>query len=202
MQVEIRQIDYPRERDALHHICVEAGEGGRSLAADLRDPTLLGGFYAVPYAEYDPGMCLMLRIDSRPLGFILGTDDTAAFARWFNSTQLPKLRQASRHLDGKAASAAEARLLEDIRRGMEVLDFCRQYPAHLHINILPEAQSRGLGKRLMNEFIDLLQDRQVTGVHLGVGAENAQAIGFYESFGFTLIAWEGGVRYYGMKLSG
>ncbi len=202
MQVAISQIDYPRERDVLYEICADAGEGGRSIAEDLTEPKLLGGFYAVPYAEYDPSLCLMLRIESRPLGYILGTDNTAAFARWFNSIQLPKLRQASAHLSGTAASAAEQRLLDDISQGMEVLDFCRQYPAHLHINILPEAQGKGLGKRLMNEFIELLRCRQVPGVHLGVAAENTQAIGFYESFGFSLIAWKPEVRFYGMKLSG
>ena len=57
------------------------------------------------------------------------------------------------------------------------------YPAHLHINLLPRLQGRGLGKRLLDTW------REAVGVpaHLAVGGRNARAVRFYRAYGFHEI---------------
>jgi ribosomal protein S18 acetylase RimI-like enzyme len=61
------------------------------------------------------------------------------------------------------------------------------YPAHLHIDILPIAQGKGMGKVLMNEFINELKNQKVPGLHLEVGKANENAIEFYKHLGFLVL---------------
>ncbi|GHS89166.1 hypothetical protein AGMMS50218_14780 [Actinomycetota bacterium] len=65
-------------------------------------------------------------------------------------------------------------------------DVLAQYPAHLHIDLLPRAQGGGLGRRLITALADALRERGVPGVHLGVEARNTGARAFYARIGFTV----------------
>ena len=69
------------------------------------------------------------------------------------------------------------------------------YPAHLHINVLPEAQSGGWGRRLIETELDALRRAGVRGVHLGVSPTNERAKGFYAHLGFDDISRDGRVIY-------
>jgi ribosomal protein S18 acetylase RimI-like enzyme len=59
-----------------------------------------------------------------------------------------------------------------------------RYPAHLHIDLLPVLQGKGVGRAMMNRLLADLRARGVPGVHLGVDARNLRAVGFYEHLGF------------------
>ncbi len=62
------------------------------------------------------------------------------------------------------------------------------YPAHFHIDLLPEIQGKGLGTELIEEFIRQLHSADCPGAHLGVSAKNTGAIAFYRKTGFTLLS--------------
>jgi GNAT superfamily N-acetyltransferase len=72
----------------------------------------------------------------------------------------------------------------------EVLPWIADYPAHLHINLLPAAQGHGWGRTLMDTLLGDLARRKVPGIHLGVGASNTGAIAFYKKMGFTPLREE------------
>ena len=63
----------------------------------------------------------------------------------------------------------------------------RDYPSHLHIDLLETAQGRGIGKAMMNLLLDTLREQGSKGVHLGMGAQNSRAFTFYTKLGFTLL---------------
>ena len=63
--------------------------------------------------------------------------------------------------------------------------FDARWPAHLHIDFLPEGRGRGLGRRLMNLWFERLRSLGTSGVHLGTFAENHAAIRFFEACGLT-----------------
>lgn len=65
--------------------------------------------------------------------------------------------------------------------------FGRKYPAHLHIDILPEYQSKGYGSDLMNALLEELESRNIKGVMLTADSDNLGAIRFYERFGFKTV---------------
>jgi RimJ/RimL family protein N-acetyltransferase len=59
-----------------------------------------------------------------------------------------------------------------------------QYPSHVHIDLLPRAQGRGLGRAMMAAVLALLRQRGSPGAHLGVSLPNVSAQGFYRKLGF------------------
>jgi ribosomal protein S18 acetylase RimI-like enzyme len=59
------------------------------------------------------------------------------------------------------------------------------YPSHLHIDLLPRLQGRGLGRQLLDAWFELVAARGSKGAHLGVGAANARAIRFYRAYGLA-----------------
>ena len=74
------------------------------------------------------------------------------------------------------------------------------YPSHLHIDLLPRAQGRGLGRRLMDTQVAALAGRGSRGVHFFVRAGNQRALGFYRHLGFTQLRDDDGYVL-GMRLS-
>ena len=68
----------------------------------------------------------------------------------------------------------------------KVIDY-PDYPAHLHIDILPRAQKKGIGLKMMNHFIKYLGKQNVKGLHLGVDIKNDSAIRFYKKYGLITL---------------
>ena len=76
-----------------------------------------------------------------------------------------------------------------------------QYPAHLHIDLLPRLQGKGVGRALMERLPDALDQRKVTGVHLDVAPGNRRAIGFYQRLGFSRLTGHRGGVFMGLRLA-
>ena len=79
------------------------------------------------------------------------------------------------------------------------------YPAHLHIDVLPDYQRRGYGRRLIETLLDALGRAGAGGVHLGVGTANVGAQEFYKRVGFDLVpaaSPTGSVLFFGRRTSG
>jgi GNAT superfamily N-acetyltransferase len=70
-----------------------------------------------------------------------------------------------------------------------------EYPAHLHINILPDFTGQGWGQKLISTFLSKIMELGACGVHLGMVATNDGARRFYERVGFELCGevLDGGV---------
>ena len=60
-----------------------------------------------------------------------------------------------------------------------------RYPSHLHIDLVPRLQGRGLGRQLVATLISALRQHGSPGVHLMAGRDNQRAAGFYRHVGFT-----------------
>ncbi len=192
---------HPSDLPMLYRICLETVFGGAEAVAQYSDPDLLGHFYAAPYAVLEPDLCFVLTSDGAPCGYVLGTRDTAAFREsteleWFGvlRTRYPLPLETNRSRD-----AAMIRLIHAGQpSGVEFPD----YPAHLHIDLLPHAQGGGWGRALMTRFLETLCELGVRGVHLGVGSRNVGAVKFYERMGFTLLKDGDGALWYGQRLEG
>ena len=65
------------------------------------------------------------------------------------------------------------------------------YPSHLHIDLLPDAQGHGWGRRLMDAIEALLTDAGSPGVHLGTSVRNERAIAFYRHLGYEELGSNG-----------
>ena len=188
----------PRDMDALYEICLLTADSGVDASALYSDRKLPGYVWAAPYGELEPGFAFVLDAGDRILGYCVGTPDTAAFEATLDRDWWPKVRAAVAGL--KPTAKYDEMVLSRIARpdrhdpGLLV-----DYPAHLHINLLPEAQSGGWGRRLIESQLDALRKSGARGVQLGVSPTNARAQGFYKHVGFTDISKSGRGVTFGMK---
>jgi ribosomal protein S18 acetylase RimI-like enzyme len=61
-----------------------------------------------------------------------------------------------------------------------------KYPAHLHIDILPEFQGQGWGRKLVEAWCQIVKREGAVGVHLDMVKDNVGARKFYEKLGFEV----------------
>lgn len=182
----------------LYDICLRTGDRGTDASTRCTHPELLGDYYAVPYAVRESELCLMLEMEDTPVGYVLGTADTPAFLTWFNEQWLPEIRLKYRSVP-PVPGAADAWLLERLAEDATAPQCVGEYPAHLHIDLLPIAQGTGWGRRMITRWLDVVRAHGVAGVHLGVSKANERAIGFYEHVGFRRIEDAGGAWIYGIR---
>jgi len=199
MSFKIRPY-HPTDLPMLYRICLETGDNGRDASHLFRDPDLLGHFYAGPYAILEPELTFVLTHNGRPCGYTLGVADTATFGKRCETEWFPPLRQAY-PLPQADENSHDAGMIRHIHTGHNKVNEPAGYPAHLHIDILPEGQGQGCGTKLINTLLDELRRRGIEGVHLGVSAENKRAIGFYEHVGFQRLSDHDWGKIYGMKLT-
>lgn len=172
---------------ALVDICIRTGHRGQDARGVYAEPELLAAMYLLPYLELEPAWCWVLDDGSGPLGYLVGTPDTADFAQRAEAQCWPALRE-QHPLPPPADPSLQARLVRVLHAGpVAPQPFHASHPAHLHIDLLPAAQGRGHGARLLATFMQALAAAGVPGVHLGVSAHNPRAIAFYRREGFETL---------------
>ncbi|GEM45348.1 GNAT family N-acetyltransferase [Deinococcus cellulosilyticus] len=176
----------PEDLEALYHICLKTGDNGGDATHLYRDPKLLGHYYAAPYGVLFPETCLVLEDEEGVCGYIVGTPDSHVFEQRTEAHWWPALREQYA-LPGPEDQSLDARMIRAIHRGYQARGEAEDFPAHLHIDLLPRAQGGGNGKRLMLAFLDLLRSQGIRGVHLGVSRDNPRAVAFYHRMGFQTL---------------
>jgi ribosomal protein S18 acetylase RimI-like enzyme len=182
-----------KHRKALVEICWRTGFYGKDLTGtDLfSDKELFALNFCLHYTEFSPDLCFMaLDEANKAVGYILGTTDTAAQKADFAKKMIPRI---GRHLLFNTFWTSredylKARAWSKNRKRPRLDDeLLRDYPAHLHINLLPGFQGQGHGSQLMAKFLGELRSRGVKGVHLGTNSANEKAVPFYKKMGFTVL---------------
>jgi len=183
----------------LYEICLKTGNSGIDATELYKDPLLLGNFYSAPYAVIHPELTFILADNDIPLGYILGTNDSELFYHKSEKEWFPPLRKKYL-LPNENDDASDAKIIRLIHKGHLPKPELLSYPAHLHIDILPEGQGQGMGRKLIETFCNKLIEMKVQALHLEVGKRNTNAIFFYERIGFKIIKeYEWSVAY-GIKL--
>ncbi len=189
------------DRDAIYDICLrtaDAGDDGTHLYAD---PLLPGHVWAGAYVALEPEHGFVVVDDDRATGYILGALDSRAFEEELERVWWPPLR-AQYPLDDTVTSPGDriARyLIHHPPRADETL--ISDFPSHLHIDLLPVAQGRGDGRRLVDRLLDSLRADGSRGVHLGVSPRNVRAIRFYRALGFEELVNDDRHLVFGLRLS-
>jgi len=192
--LEIRLYQQSDEA-AVRRVCLLTGDSGGDATALYEDADLLADIFAIPYTVLEPELCFVaVEGDTGAVvGYIVGTADSDRFVQRFRDEWLPKVRdrhqspptEPSRDSDIQAAMAwylhhpsADPRVVAD-------------YPAHLHIDLLPEAQGKGGGRALMETFLPAARKHGAEAVHLYVGSRNTNARAFYARLGFEQLVVSG-----------
>ena len=170
-------------------MCFETGYMGDPVAWQWRDRESFADLFSGWYTDHAGHDALVVEGDGGTVrGYLLGCRDSQDVAG--------PGRLAARHLLGRGllvrpgtapvlwrtlADVAVAAARRDLPSG-EVLD--ERWPAHLHIDLLPDARGSGLGRQLVTRWLDALRADEVAGCHLVTWAENDGAVAFFEAMGF------------------
>lgn len=186
------------DEPAISDICVRTADDGADATGLLDDDGLWPAVFALPYVARHPDLAFVAEVDGRVVGYVVGTDDTRRFEEWFAAEWWPVAGAGWPRAGAMSARQAEVLAYADARGGAGA--YADDHPAHLHIDLLPEAQGRGLGRRLIETFADALRGRGVPGVHLVASAGNTGAAAFYPRVGFVPLPSAEGDRAFGMRL--
>ena len=132
----------------------------------------------------EPDFAFVLDDGQRAVGYVIGTPDTAAFARAYRARWIPRLAGRYPVPPDPPTSHEEELLALHHHPERLVWPGLDEYPAHLHIDLLPPFQRAGHGRALMETFYAAAAGAGAAGVHVTVSKANTRAIGFYHRLGF------------------
>jgi ribosomal protein S18 acetylase RimI-like enzyme len=180
----------PRDLAALHAISLATGHAGGDASHLYEDGHLVGHIYSAPYALLQADLAFVVEDDDGVGGFVVGTIDTVLWENRLEQVWWPSLRRRYAY----PSSAPEAWTTDERRHAMihhpehAPADVVRDYPAHVHLNLLPRLQHRGVGVRLLAVWLELASARDAKGIHVGVNHANAAALIFWKRQGFLPLA--------------
>jgi ribosomal protein S18 acetylase RimI-like enzyme len=204
----------PEDLDAIYEIAARTGAAGEDATPFLDDPRLVGHLWAAPYVTLEPELATVLDDGTgRAIGYVIGTLDALAFEERCEREWWPA-RRADHPLptpdDATTTTSSRPDRFDDLliallhHRPPPDREAHAVYPAELHIDLLPEGQGGGSGRRMIVHHLDALRAAGSPGVFLGTDRRNTRAIGFYRHLGFVELAPErtSGAVDFGMTLSG
>lgn len=184
--VTIRKYE-EKDKENVQFVCLNSE--GPDNAPDEETGKFILITFCNYYLENEPENCFVVDDDGRAVGYIICAENYDKYKKIFDRDYLPTTEKfgPERYKWALNSSAPQSK-------------FKDEYPAHLHIDILPDYQSKGIGSKLIKAFCDNLKEKGVKGVMLIVGTENEGARRFYERNGFTLLQDMPTGAAYGMKL--
>ncbi|MFW9922726.1 MAG: GNAT family N-acetyltransferase [Candidatus Thorarchaeota archaeon] len=200
MPIEIRKL-HPNDEKELIDICFITGD--EHLKKIFPDPYLFSLFWCLYYVWFEKENSFVA-VDStknKVIGYIFSTYDTYSQEESFKRNIYPKIKERMKELKLKSLQTKlYAYFITNWPLTKKRKRLITEYPAHLHIDILPDYQRQGIGHRLMKTLENNLQENKVKGFHLGVGTDNIQGINFYKKYGLTLAYSDHFTSYFVKKI--
>jgi len=173
----------PSDRADVAEICLKTGDAGADATGRFISDDLLADIYVLPYVTLEPDLAFVVDTSTRVAGYLVATADTRGFIERYRSEWLPGFAAKYRRND-PPRTASDDVIESGLRPDRMMVPEIDEYPAHLHIDLLPELQGQGFGRQLIRGLLAELRQRGVPGVHLGVGLNNTGARAFYHRLGF------------------
>jgi ribosomal protein S18 acetylase RimI-like enzyme len=178
------------DQTALLHIACETAFFGAPVEAFLDDRRLFEDAMYRYYVDHEPQHAWVASQGGRVVGFLAGCTDSQARAHVFSRRILPSLLwkavRGQYRLGRLTLRYGTDAFLGSLRGEFAHVDF-DQYPAHLHINLLPEARGQGAGTQLIQAYLSQLRGQSISGVHLFTTSHNQAAVHVYQHCGFKLL---------------
>ncbi|KAH8903666.1 hypothetical protein BR93DRAFT_884853 [Coniochaeta sp. PMI_546] len=212
----------PADADNASYIC--RATLPPTLAASQAAYRIAPYVWTLQYTHLSPQNCFVLDDgQGKAVGYVIGCPDVFAFAAAYpryvsevlQSEQGRRDVPAPEQLDSlepwlvpvsqdgaenKVNDRCMAQLAYSVRwlilEGVEgKLELVNKYRATMHINMVPEFQGQGWGRKLIESFVDSVRSSGADygqGIHIGVSGENTKVVPFYEKLQFRV--YEGGEK--------
>ena len=180
----------PSDLDTLYVISLETGHEGGDASHLYADKKLIGHIYSAPYALLEPECALVVEDADGVAGFAVGALDTVMWHQRLEREWWPSLRSVYEDPGDTPLPSWSA----DQRRTFVIHHpappprlVVENYPAHLHLNLRPRIQGKGVGRLIFLEWLFNATRRGAERFHVGANRANLRAIEFWARQGFELL---------------
>ena len=168
-EITIRTFN-PADKSKIREICCDTAFMGEPVEAFFEDRDAFADIAISYYTDYEPQSLFVAQAEGKAIGYLAGCKDTRRFKKIFSRKILP-LAVLRMFLRGSISKKKNLRFLASMVRSflrgeLRGRDCVREFPAHLHINVLPAYRRWGAGKSLIEEYVRYLKDNNVGGLHL------------------------------------
>ena len=176
----------PGDAERMEYICLHASENPMTENPLFREAVL--EVFCRYYLAFEAENCFVaVNEQDEAQGYILCAPDFCDYEKRFRN-----------YLADRAGNPVLSMMAEGTLNALR--SYALDYPAHLHIDLLPACQGRGIGKQLIHVLCEHLKENNIKGLMLNVSKDNAGAIRFYEKCGFSLLASGEQECAYGVRL--
>ena len=180
-----------RDRELVLKIASDTAFFGEPVELFLEDRHIfMDAFYSY-YVDQEPEHAWVTTYQGEVIGFLTGCTNTQRQETWFSKHGVPhvikNLMRGAYKTGPLTWRCLRAYLFTFLRREGTNADLSL-YPAHLHINIDHQHRGAGLGRQLIQSYLEQLKNLQVPGVHLQTTSENISACILYEKIGFSQLS--------------
>ena len=170
-------------------VCLKTGDAGKDATGREDDPQLLGLIFAIPYQVLEPDFAFVIDGSGGVSGYVLGALHTQAFNARLATEWYPRLQE---RVTDSGHDRTRWRGSDWARHLIHHPDFdfpaaLAAYPSHGHIDLLPEARGKGIGRRAMALLEQRLAAAGSTGLFMQLDLRNEGALRFYEAIGFEML---------------
>jgi ribosomal protein S18 acetylase RimI-like enzyme len=180
----------PADQLVLFEISADTAFFGEPVEAFLEDRRLYNDAFTRYYTDFEDPFVWVANSSQGVIGFLLGCCDTFRQSKVWRSYIITKVLvraiSGKYRLGQRTASYAWGMLVGQIR-GEEPRVDLNVYPAHLQNDVKQGYCGMGVGKRLIDAYLNQLYQLGRCGVHLATTSHNEAACRLYENIGFQLL---------------
>ena len=177
------------DMDDLYDICIRTGNYGEDARNLYNNHEALGIYYVGPYVAFEQDLAFVLEDKLGICGYVLGTKNTKKFFKKMTEKWLPKYQKRFQMPDGDPEKwNMDQKIVALIHNPrVSIPDSLNNFPAHLHIDLLPRARKKGNGRLMIETLHKKLKILGIKGVFLDVGIKNLNAQSFYKKIGYKKL---------------
>ncbi len=173
----------PGDKPRLRFICMETtSEENKQKGALLESIPIIFNDY---FTENEPEN-IFVAVDERniPVGYVICSTDLKRFRKKMLTTYLTRV-----------VKTYSPSVFLHIASVIAVFIAKKRYRVHLHIDLLPEAQRKGLGTKLIDALCEHLKKQGINNVSVMTIDKHSMGYPFYIKYGFRIVGKIPGKRY-------
>ena len=178
------------DQAAVLEIAADTAYFGEPVEAFLEDRTLYGDAFARYYTEYEAPYAWVAESSGGVIGFLLGCVDTAQQAKEWRRYILRKVlinATSGRYTLGRLTAGFSLGMFLGAIRGEDAKVDLGVYPAHLQIDVRQGYRGLGVGRQLIEAYLEQLRGMSIAGIHLETTSHNEAACLLYEKVGLQIL---------------
>jgi len=187
--IEIRHYQ-PNDEATVLAIASDTAFFGEPVETFLDDRQLYNDAFARYYIENESDLAWVAETPVGLIGFLFGCIDTSSQSKKWRRYIIRKVLTnaiSGKYKLGKHTASFAFSMLAGAIRGEEPKVNLNEYPAHLQIDVRQGYRGEGVGRLLIEAYLDQLRLLNVHGVHLETTSHNEAACHLYEKVGFQLL---------------